>query len=197
MFSIKLICTFNQKKLFMKYSYNIIICFLILFVTNSCNKNVSDIDKLPAVTQSGQGTFGCLVNGEYCILSSSKPTSIKPPLDVQVYDPTSKYIRLSASCNAGLYRIDLFLDSLSKYSTYTFNVTNTGNARIFVQDNTAKFCRSGLNNSVVFNKLSGEVKINRFDWVNKILSGEFKVNSENPSCKSMVLSEGRFDVKIP
>ena len=44
----------------------ILLILLTAFVLNSCDKddnNCQGIDCLPAATQTGAGTFGCLVNG--------------------------------------------------------------------------------------------------------------------------------------
>ena len=49
--------------LFRKYPSLLIVFTFLLLIASSCKKE-SNKDKLPPATQTGENTFGCLVNGK-------------------------------------------------------------------------------------------------------------------------------------
>lgn len=180
----------------MKLIYFFTFCTAIFSVTSSCKKKISDIEKLPEITESGQSTFGYLIDGRYCIASSLRPESVENPISIDIYDTNTKSLRIVARCNGDAYFTYIRLDSLSKYSTYIIDDNNNPNIKVTIRDFTKVYC-SNNGHFYSFKKMTGVVRITKFDWNAKIIAGQFNFNIENFNCKSISVTEGRFDVKIP
>lgn len=138
-----------------------------------CEKsNAEKIDELPAETQGGKNTFGCLVNGELWLPEGTFPYSgLKVSSD---YGST-----LTASNSTGV--MSLRTDQL------------TEGQLIPLFDNRALFSRDGEG----FISTGGSLKISKFDKVKQIIAGTFYFTAKNAKGDSVVVTDGRFDVKFP
>jgi hypothetical protein len=182
----------------------------ILFISSSCKKTKTDMEpvasseQLPAITQTGANTFGCLINGNVWLpkgydgsFSNSRinidPTFIDGDLTIRVY-------RIIDGVN---YSITLASDSIKNVGNYLIK----SNSRAFFvlgkykSDLSIEYCSvysSNYNTNNPFN-INGFIKVTRYDLVNKIFSGEFEVTFNNTACglgDPVKITSGRFDYKL-
>lgn len=180
----------------MKHIISFIFLIAIFSFISSCKKKITDVEKLPEITQSARSTLGFLIDGRYCIASSLKPVSIEDPISVEINNTNTKSLRIIARCNGDAYFTYIILDSLSKYSTYIIDDNKNPNVKVTIRDFTKEYCTYN-GHFYNFKKMAGVVSITKFDWDAKIIAGLFNFNIENSNCKSISVTEGRFDIKIP
>jgi hypothetical protein len=176
-----------------------ILTFIIL-TSSQCKKNkqVDIFDQLPAETQIGANTFGCLVNGK---VFKPKGSSLAGPIlqaNYQlIYSPPTGYILGITGRDRSteeIKSISIGFDSLiaeqgKKYQLTTIIKGNaggqyglypsTGSYQIFQSNDTA----------------TGELWIKKFDPVNQIVSGTFWFDAVNGSGQKVEVRDGRFDVR--
>ena len=94
----------------------------MLLCAASCKKEkIAEIDKLPAATQTGANTFGCLVNGKVFVSKGYDGTGRQNPHVQYDYDLNGQpYVSISA--------IQFLENSTQNYCDIVFrNLTTTGN----------------------------------------------------------------------
>ena len=165
----------------------------LLFLASSCPKNngsnpSNSNPQLPAATQTGANTYGCLLNGEVWIPGGE-------PGPFQVYGFIAQYylgnFTLSAAKkNDTTPLTGIYWDHTNVYhtGTYYFN----GN-----QATSATFSIYGEYGSTTTNadSLKNNVTITRFDTVNSVISGTFNLFFTQQGKDTMRITDGRFDVK--
>lgn len=166
-----------------------------------CKKDKTDtplteLEKLPPITQTGANTFGCLVDGVAWLPNGSRPQYGGPNPDVYV-DPTfqgghfgitaHQYKNFQSQVgfgsgqytNGGVYDIGLPLQSIS----YT-RFLNTLNTCEFSSFDPGTYRRGFFN-------------ISRYDLANGIFSGTFESTIKSQACGDTIrITNGRFDVKL-
>ncbi len=170
-------------------------CVFAMIITsilfNSCDNNDSTdctgIDCLPPITQTGAGTFGCLVNGEPFF--SFGEVNCKYQLINGSYEFIVGFDRMSG------FPIDMsILSNRQSISESTFQFTNC--------DVNNSYCANVVFVSnlqeIIFNDTdnqnSGSVTFNNFDETNQIVSGTFEFEILNPADNQIYqITEGRFD----
>lgn len=183
----------TMKKLFY---IPLLICNLIFL---GCEKNDDFPEKdsgnyqtpLPAVTNTGTGTFACYVDGKAYIAPKNGITAYYQfyqgsyGLTVRGRWEDADYIR-SISLE-GNNNSDLIIEG----ATYTF-----GKRGIGIQYYTAGvFFMPQGNWFNTKEEQTGELKITKFDEINGILSGTFWFDVKRPDGKIVEIRDGRFDVK--
>lgn len=166
---------------------------LSLFSTTSCNNNDDNpqnpIDQLPPETQTGENTFGCLLDGEVFV-----PSGGINPLDC-VYqlingdyyfglqgnreDENFNLITLSLSTNAR---------ELAQGQNYQLVENNIGNAYATYSFATNATTTSQIN--------SGTLVITKLDLDNQIVSGTFSFDIIDFQGNLRQIREGRFDMQF-
>lgn len=174
----------------MKQLLLIIASFILL--NAGCKKKKDEEPQLPPETTTGAMTFGCKVNGKVFVPRSGRG---KPGLYVQ-------YVNLGTRPGGGWYLnipatnwaqnppqgVNIETDSLlvTEGQTYQFR-------------NLKGFPRAFYDSGNVYPKLDndeGELKITKFDQVNRILSGTFSFVGTNTTTNEKVnITEGRFDIR--
>lgn len=173
---------------------NILLLFTLAIVLNSCDKDTfAGKDQLPAETQTGANTVGCLVNGE-------------------VFLPHAGGINPEVNC---FYQ---FIDGEFYFSLGFSDLRNGGSTSVFVQ---TKKINLQAGQTYILNKNTvddsdytggggvfwlnpsnisytntikiGELKITRVDLSNSIVSGTFWFDAVNTNGKTVEIREGRFD----
>jgi hypothetical protein len=155
---------------------------------------------LPAETQTGAGTFGCLVNGK----PFKGPFSTSARGDWQSAtrlaigsstrlsgEPTAQQITLNIILNGNLQNGQLFtlISAASPFPIFTpGNNQAIGNA-------------ASTNSSLCYysgdNLKTGKVELVKFDGPNRIASGRFAFTLYEPGgCDTLKVTNGRFDVKF-
>ncbi|WNB17140.1 hypothetical protein [Marivirga arenosa] len=160
-----------------------IILTALIFIT-SCELLFDPEPELPPVTEEGNGTFGCKINGE-------------------VWLPDDRYLNsggniLEAFLNRG---IDMHIKALYEPKSQSLEFTLRD---IFNQDKSIQFYQQETEKSFASVSMedncnlktdsnSGYLEILKIDSINKIVAGtfEFIVFSD---CDTVEVTEGRFDL---
>ncbi len=167
-----------------------------LFIGSSCKKNKSSAtteDQLPAATQTGANTFGCLVNGK--VFVNKGYTNPYPNYRV-IIDP-------GANNNFDLRTYSYQNNIETDFGFSSFGVNGIGNYIIngvsqiypyYTRDGNSNICYFVSSNN---NFKQGYLKITRYDLQNGIISGEFemKLFDAQISCDTIRITQGRFDKK--
>ncbi len=150
----------------------LLLAFSFLLFTGMQCKKTSDTTKkevLPAETQTGKQTFGCLVNGQVWL---PKGKSLQPGLTASI-----QFDILNLSASKGDEFIGIGIRNLNGTGSY----------------NLVDFDSLYAKGDSVYNRISGVVLITRYDTVNQILSGTFNFKASND--KDIInITEGRFDI---
>ncbi|MEJ7627151.1 MAG: hypothetical protein WKF35_09830 [Ferruginibacter sp.] len=185
--------------------YKIILCLLLAttFIAASCKKDktqipLTELEKLPPITQTGANTFGCLVNGIAWLPNGSKPQTGGPNIQVYV-DPTFQGGRFSITGNK--YKEPNQFISIGSFkctSSGLFNFDSSYNGLQFYRNIYASnYVDYSTNDSGIFKK--GYINIIRYDLASGIFSGTFegKLHKVNGSYGDTInITNGRFDVKL-
>ncbi|OMP30416.1 hypothetical protein [Mangrovimonas sp. DI 80] len=155
---------------------NFFILFALFFALLSCNNdddNASQnpIDQLPPATQTGENTFGCLVNGE--------PMAIEGLLNMTaIYQ--GGFIQFGGG---GIYMIVSDPNVNTEYSLI-------GEARFTEDDDGPAMCYYDFENTY-----EGFVKFSKIDQTNYIISGTFEFSTVTENCETVHITNGRFDMQ--
>jgi hypothetical protein len=195
----------KSKKLLMKPN-KVLLLFaafaLLLFTNMKCKKDDQNpIDQLPAATQTGANTFGCLVNGQ---LFLPKGVLFGPPFLTSYYqylnrsNATGNYFNVSGTKKDNnineTVSINLEALNLVQGQKYTLkNYPNVGEA--FAQYFTVDL-QANINSYVTNNIFNGELYISKFDETKGIVSGTFWFDAVNSKGEKVEVREGRFDVHL-
>lgn len=164
---------------------------MTIFTFSQCKKK-NEEPQLPPETTTGAMTFGCKVNGKVFVPKEGRG---KPGLYVQ-------YVNLGSGVGGGWHLnipatnwipnppegVNIETDSLlvSQGQTYQFK-NSKGSPKAF------------YDNGNVYPKLdndTGELKIIKFDQINRIISGTFFfVGTNATSGEKIDITEGRFDIR--
>ena len=159
-------------------------------------------DQLPPATQTGAGTFGCLLNGQ-----PWTPNGFNGYPNLQaIYDP---------SFNGGNLDIRVYMypsglkqaqyvgfggDQITKPGTYT--ITTPSNPAppgpytvLFADGNVSSPCNM-YQVGIGATQAGGQFTITRLDPTNRIVSGTFQFTLIRPSCDTIRIAQGRFDSKF-
>jgi hypothetical protein len=172
----KWFCMMSYFKLFM--ALFLLISTLTLIHCND-PPPLTEIEKLPPKTQSGKGTFGCLVNGKSWVVKNSYHT-------VAIYQ--NEFLQFGA-------------DEDSKAENFLLGINSP------IEENVAYPIRSSSNSvyTSYYSKkcdylnedmISGEIIITNFDPNNRVVSGEFEFITVKDDCDTIKVTDGRFDLKL-
>lgn len=171
----------------MKIILNIILLVIIasgIMVLQGCgddDKPKSELEKLPAATQEGKGTFGCLMNGKAWVVKSftNAPTFYQEGvLQIVAHVTTPKIDQVMS--------IILYEDNL----TVAQYILNEYPEKVGLVEDLAANCE--YLTSTVY---QGSLTITNFDQTNFIISGTFEFEAYSDDCsKSVKVTHGRFDL---
>ncbi|MDY7393684.1 hypothetical protein UMM65_00375 [Aureibaculum sp. 2210JD6-5] len=180
-----------------------------LFTSGSCSDDDEFRPTLPPITQTGENTFGCYVDGQ--LLTPRDGTGTLHTQDKGVsysgsgtgpnYDYNEIKIRDFKTGNMGLFDLHIVDLHETGVGTYTINESNCEdggdanpniNIRIRWFDEktqTLKWYCSIENGGILI--------ITRYDFENRIVSGTFNCTLQNRDDASDIIeiAEGRFDLK--
>lgn len=173
-----------------------ILLILLLTGCNRCKKDeVKPIDELPAATQEGKNTFGCLVNGEAFLPEGSAFSYPKLQCFYQYIDDSfgkGYFFGLNAKNKSSnsLKGIDILTREMEIQEGKVYQLTTYG----------IKGAAQGTYNIGIDDKywikppLTGELHITRLDEVKQIVSGTFWFDAMNDKGEKVEVREGRFDM---
>ena len=140
-----------------KYTTFLIVLLATTLLAASCKKdkpqdNRTELEKLPAITQIGANTFGCLVDGKAWLPNGSKPQNGGPNIVIDV-DPTFQ---------TGLFRIDAIKYNDSDVKAIEVRtVVKKKNSEIHISDNGIGMSPKTV--SLMFEKFYRDHAINKSD----------------------------------
>ena len=154
---------------------------------SACEKEKTpstELEKLPAATQEGKNTFGCLVDGKAW---TTKGSPINPGVQ-PYYDERLKVFQLQA-----IYKEE------SSFQLVVTDVVQTGNylplPNFSYYSIASKDC-SQLGYKEYQILTGGNVQITRLDIGQGIVSGTFEFDAVSETCQDTVrITDGRFDIK--
>lgn len=191
----------------MKYSLLPLLLLVALLGLSMCKKRdttpTKPEDQLPPATQTGAGTFGCLVNGQP-YLPSGGGLFNNPNLLV-TYDPAYNggNLAITAYRVLGSTTLKQYIgvggDGISQTGTYTLATyiarpTGPLQTPYFSDGSKAKPCNEYLNNPGT--SATGQLIISRLDKQAHIVSGSFSFTLTQPGCDTIRVTAGRFDSRI-
>lgn len=180
---------------------------LALALLTQCHKRDPDPakpeDQLPAATQTGADTFGCLLNGQPWTPSGGGALSI-PNLYV-TYDPTYKGGNLAITAyrvlgsTSNKQSIGVGGDGINQVGTYplvTYTINPTSPLRVpsFSDRSKTSPCNEYL--SAHGTKATGQLTLTRLDKQQGIVSGTFEFTLSQPGCDTVKVTQGHFDYKL-
>jgi hypothetical protein len=162
--------------------------FFLLSVYVGCKKSEDtnpELLKLPAATQTGANTCGCLVNGKAWIMNTVAPATYP----AQNIGPTY-FFYLNGPDSSGL---NFVLRGYSPTVNTTYNVHNGFGWSSFRINGLGYGSNENPDNA-------GVINFTRFDTANKIMSGSFSFSYKSPtgsqqSHPDQILTDCRFDFK--
>lgn len=177
--------------------YLIIAVSLLILCAASCKKNKgSKEDQLPPITQTGANTFGCLINGKVWIPKGYNGTGTpNPKISIEFFNG-KMFLGIVTSQlengNSQGYMDIYFFDSVLSADVYNYPDKMNFSAS---WPKVINGCFTPAGDTTV--KKWGQAIITKFDNINKIVSGIFSCKFKAPSCDTVFISNGRFDLKIP
>jgi hypothetical protein len=177
----------------MKSILTIISCVLLL---SSCKKNV---DELPAASQTGSNTFGLKINGELWVPQKAV-VSGAPILEARYTGTGGVFINArNFASSPSETEFEIYLQNISGPGTFPLNQVTSkypNHVASYAYYIKRKFMPE--NEWITSDKFTGNVVVTKFDTANNIISGtfEFTAGSVDNSADPIIVTEGRFDVKI-
>ncbi len=171
-----------------RYGISLLLAILLLTLT-ACKKNdeagCQGVDCLPPATQTGEDTFGCLVNGEPFLDNSGFFNCFYQLVDGEYYfgitaqDSGNEYIQIDIGSLNSSIEIETELE---------LNEREDGNFYALLSFDC--ICPQGMTNS----NTPGTLEITKLDLTNNIVSGIFNFTVTNPDTgETYEITEGRFD----
>lgn len=183
---------------------------LILMVTISCSKKDNGFTPtLPPITQTGENTFGCYVNGKLFIPRDGTGTFNAHDYGM-IYSglgqaPNYEYneinVRDFKTGNGGwmdIHIVDLHENGEGNFIINESNCEDGIDANQTINVRIRWLSKDSQNNKwYCSNENGGTLKISHYDFENRIVSGTFSfkaTNREDPN-DIIEITEGRFDIK--
>ena len=152
-------------------------------------------EPLPLSTQSGQNTFGCLIDGKSYIPDGGRGFMPAKPVNggfLVIYNPVrlGVYIRTYAKDKQ---RIELYLNDY-RLGQHLLNSSTRIMPASLDPGDYGLYESSGGDAYVTSSKYTGLVTITEADTVSGIVAGNFSFKAANANGQTVVISQGRFDV---
>lgn len=175
----------------------------ILLSASTCKKQNTlemELAKLPPATQTGQNTFGCLVNGKAWVAQNKDCFPYCDPSFKMYYDDAHAGNLLiigilQHSKQSINQRIGIGIDSTNLKNKFDFSLKPNNMGFYFMNSNlTGDYYWI---NSMDANTLaSGSVVLTKYDLQAGIISGTFEFSLYKPGCDTIKVTNGRFDKKL-
>ena len=152
---------------------------------------VNPIDLLPPATQTGQRTFGCLLNGQAWIPVGNP---LNGPIFTAEYFTLQSYknhlsLKASGACFRNNYSdggvIGIGIDNITAPGRYILNQKDTSSVGYTRISPSCYYTSDAAHPAIV--------TITKLDFTNRIVSGTFSFTLETASCGKVVVTDGRFD----
>lgn len=166
----------------MKHTLLLLLAFPLLATNCENDPDLSPLDQLPPATQTGEYTFGCLVNGEAFVPRTSTDISA-------IFQGGFLQIGANVEDRVRDQNLKLVVDGPIIYENMVYNLVNpTLNYTTFNEVLDSSICWYEPENT-----LSGTLTITHFDNENYIVSGTFEFVTATEGCDTIRVTDGRFD----
>ncbi|MGZ5190125.1 MAG: DUF6252 family protein [Flavisolibacter sp.] len=176
---------------------NLVLALIVLAVFSGCKK---DIDELPPATETGANTFGAKVDGELWVPQKFGVAPSAPILEARYGGNSSLFINArNFSSSPTETEFEIHIKNFTGTGTYQLNqVTNKYPYENASYGYFIKRKLMPLNDWITTNQFTGNVVVTKYDSTNKIVAGTFSftAGSTDNTAEPLVVTEGRFDVKI-
>lgn len=189
--------------------------YLILILSFGISCREDDFDILPAITQEGLNTFGCVIDGEVLIPKNAEAGFLGGASGLQIvyfkdstFNSIGEYIRPpSISITSSNYHdvggdlIYLYIPFPILQKEYQINESN-GNSNFYnlpqphVILNT--YDRQDILKRYLSYYQSGQITITEFDTISTVISGYFNLRVVDAVTKTdtIEVTDGRFDINL-
>jgi len=162
----------------------------LVLLMAGCQKDKTELYKLPPITSSGQNTFGCLINGQAFVAHDQNPFFAKTiQASIGYHDTIGKIYDIQGSFRTESLYSHIFL-SLADASV----MLHVGNSLYILVDERPP----GTFKSVYYETDSlkqGKLTFSRIDDHLGIYSGTFEGDVVNNKGEVLHITAGRFDTK--
>ncbi len=178
-----------------------ILLFLIsILAINACSKGggtVAEIDKLPPETQTGERTFGCLVNGK-AFLPKEVPFGSPALVATYQYLNGEYYLNFYGKnstdepikgISIGSHKLKILQGVRYRFDSLDVPLTVSASYLEFYQTYQLDYQTNGRS-------FTGELYMKRFDTTKGIMSGTFWFDAKTYDGKTTQVREGRFDLRF-
>jgi hypothetical protein len=176
----------------MKASFNFILLVLLLNLSSCSKKDNCDnpVDCLPAMTQTGANTAGCLVNGKV-LTPGGQSLNSSSVLKAQYNFYQGSYLFGLSIRNRGEQNrmLNIEIRNQKLIAGETYNLKNNSSSSY------GSYRNGILGGYVTNNEKRGELYISFIDIEKRIISGTFHFDAENNEGELIEVRQGRFDVK--
>jgi len=159
----------------------------LLLCSASCKKNDTE-PQLPPVTQTGENTFGCLVNGEVWLPQKGM---MVPPYGTSNNQNLDKRWMIDCVNQYGTILLTICQDSVLNGSS-TFSNEDLCSFAKFIDRSTDE----SLNYITDGDTFNGKVTILKFDTEEEIIAGTFWFDAVSDNGQQIQIRDGRFDLKF-
>lgn len=180
---------------------------ITIFFLLSCSPEKDEfVPKLPPITQSGENTFGCYVDGKLLIPREGDGTFNTRDRGMIFWgSPSETYNEISVidykSGNGG--RIDIHIEEFDEKGEGIFTINESNCEKGLDANHNINIRVRWLDKDTQAYKWycsiedGGELEITRYDFENFIVSGTFSCKMANRDDPSDIIevTEGRFDLK--
>lgn len=176
---------------------NILTASLALLLLSACNK---EVEELPAATQTGANTFGATIDGEFWIPKAFGPINANSILEVRILGGQDFFIHARNYASSPTEtEFEFFLKGVTAPGTYLLNSTVSYPSTAASYGYFVKRKLTPLNEWITSSLHTGSVTISKIDLVTRIIAGTFQFTAADirDATKQIIVSEGRFDLKIP
>lgn len=159
--------------------YPLIVFSCIVLLAN-CKKDhvvpVNQLAKLPAATQTGANTFGCLVNGQAFLPNYLGPFGSQGLYCTYGYQGYGFFLNIIGShknSDGSIYSVNIYADSLAQpiYEGQTINLYKNSVHGVFGEY--AMFTSPATISYYTNQTLTGQVNITKLDQIKFFISGTF------------------------
>ena len=147
------------------------------------------LSQLPPETQTGQHTFGCLVNGQAWTPAGNPfggPLFSAGYYNHNLYLTANRAIAVDGSNST--QRIQIEIDSIDLVGVYLLSQSSYRSAELSDREKQCVFITDKTH--------PARVEITRLDLVNRIVSGRFSFTLEMAGCGKVTVTDGRFDSRF-
>ena len=198
------ISSFFKIKFMFKHIFYAVLLFISATITQ-CGKTTVDPNGLPPATQTGTGTFACLINGAVWQYKNADNFYTSPKtrwefdpnyLGGYLYIGGIRYVDGTNSTDL----LSLVSDSLILKKEKIINKPNLEFGVRFIRNeynvNECKdYSTAPINDSSKNFFSSGKLTLTKLDQNARIISGIFYCKIYQTGCDSLKITEGRFDLK--